>query len=204
MRPALAPTLLLVTALLAGCAGDSDVDSRQSSSVTCVNGVCEVCADGRCAPCEGNACDECRDGDCQELDVAAEDAAQPAQPLPDVDVHEAIPLVGGLPERTWTFDAAPGATGHVHFFLRDLATKEAVVMGTLCFDFSVTTPTDHAHKRTNCGGSSNVVITGGTTNVGVLELGSWGVQGAGHYVVKAASSGSQANELVVDVVIDNP
>lgn len=188
-------------ALLASGCTSVRVDEASASSVTCVDGACEVCVDGQCAPCDEDACADCRDGDCPELAGAAN--APPPAPLPDVSIQETHDLTFGLEPTSWTFEVADGATGHVRFVLRDLATKELTLMANACLQWTKTTETGVSKGARNCPGSGGLVVHGGTTNVGELDLLSWERLSQAHYKL-TASAGRQANELVVDIVVDNP
>lgn len=193
------PALFAVALLASGCTSSIQTDS--SSSVTCVNGACEVCVDGQCAPCNEDACDACRDGDCPELADAANTPAPVARP--DVNIQQTYDLTLGLEATTWTFDVADGATGHVRFLLRDLVTKELTLMANACIQWTKTGESSVSKGARNCPGGGGVVVNGGTTNVGPLDLLSWESLSQAQYQL-TASAGRQANELVVDIVVDNP
>jgi hypothetical protein len=198
---ALAPILVLAGCLESNVAStDTRDDGVHSSSVSCNNGDCEVCADGQCAPCEKSACDECRDGECPEFGRAAGAVAGAPE---DVDIQETHDLSLGLDDTTWSFDVAPQATGHVHLLLRDLATGQTEVMGSACVSYEIDGPGLHSKGSTgSCSNGSNIGVSG-STNGSPQYIVRWDELDVAHYSI-TASAGQQANELVVDIVVDNP
>ena len=121
--------------------------------------------------------------------------------LPDVGVHETYDLSRGLPETTWSFDVAQNASGHVLLTLRGAATDDRVIRGEVCLDYDIPRGSATQSSRSTCGGINlSVAVVVFPTNDPVLE-----VRGLapGPYRI-TASAPVQANELVVDIVVDNP
>ncbi len=207
-RPA-APSLtalllasLLLASLASGCIQVGSDSSRQRS-LTCVNGACEVCVEGDCAPCQGQACQDCLDGaSCPALDDPA--GAEPDEPLDDVAIDEVHDLSMGLPSTTWTFEVAAGATGRIWFTIRDLATREAVVKGEVCLEYEIVGPGRQTNGSAgSCSNGNFVVVIGGTTSDNPYPLLRWNPDTPGTYKFTAEGP-AQGNELVVEIVVDNP
>ncbi len=200
---ALVPLFALSGCLESSVTTEDDAGGSHSSSVSCVNGNCRVCADDECAPCAEGECEECRDGDCPAFDRAREAAAN-AVPPKDVDIQQTYPLTTGLAETSWSFDVAEGATGHVQLFVRDQATGDMELMGSSCvsYEWSNDAGSYSNGRQGSCGGS-NIGVSGSTNTSPHYYL-SWDSLEAGHYTIAASTSQPQANELVVDIVVDNP
>jgi hypothetical protein len=207
MRASRALLLLALVPLfgLAGCLEDGMEPGVHSSSVSCSNGDCVVCADDECAECEDSECEECRDGDCAAFARAREEAAI-AGPLADEDIQETHPLTTGLPETTWSFDVARGATGHVRFTVSDVATGKTSVGASACIEYEVDGPGAHStgSQGSNCSGGNLNLVVSGSTNGSPWTVLEWDpLPLTGHYEF-TVSAPPQGNELVVDIVVDNP
>jgi hypothetical protein len=200
------PVVFAMLVLSAGCLETSSTRTRDDNSVTCVDGVCEACIDDVCAECEeGQECDDCLDGDCPVVDEAQ---GNPSAPPQDVDVQQTYDLsMGGMPETSWTFDVAAGASGHAHLVLRDVVTKERVVMGGVCVSYDITGPNGSQSQGSQGGCSGAAVagqgVAGGTTTDQPIDLLGWDELREGHYSIRAQGP-QQPDELVVDIVVDNP
>lgn len=205
----------LLTALVAasGCIGTStesrsdhsqqclgDTCTAEDREMTCINGDCEVCVDDACAPCEREECERCFEGDdCPSLTPDGETAPER---LDDVDIQETYDLTQGLQSTTWNFQVAEGATGHASWIMHDLATRSAALSADLCVEWSFEgAEAASTGKNGSCG--SGFAVVSGTITDKPLRVVDWERLDAGTYTV-TASGPPQLNELVVDVVVDNP
>lgn len=172
--------------------------SRSSTSLTCSGDECEACVGEECTPCERGAdCDACLEGECLPVNTTA------AAPPEDVSIQERHSLVQGLRETTWTFAVAAGATGHARWTIADLATKSVTLHAAYCLQWSIEGPNVNSDGgQGHCNGGV-VSAASGTTTDQPLVIREWTELAAGQYRV-TVSAFEQANELIVDVAVDNP
>lgn len=190
MRAWSVAALVAMTVASAGCVvqvGDEDQsDDGQGSSVSelCINGLCRRCVDGECT------------GALVDLEREA------AGPHPDVAVHESHNMTLGLPTTSWTFWVSPNATAHVALRIADVATGQGSVLPNLCLAWERWTPTGRSSGgQGSCGGGSVLSVNGpGVEPKTVLA---WDSLAWGKYTI-TASAQAQPNELLVDIVVDNP
>lgn len=207
--------VLLLTAFVAasGCVGQStetrrdqsqqclgDACTTQDREMTCVEGECEVCVDDACAECERDDCERCFEQD--ECPTLTPDGEADAQRLEDVDIQETHDLSQGLASTTWTFQVARGATGHAYWIMHDLATRSYALSADLCVEWSFEGPSASANGNQGSCGTGFAAVSG-TTMDKPLYVVDWERLDEGTYTV-TASGPPQLNELVVDVVVDNP
>jgi hypothetical protein len=201
----LLPLALPALILLSGCLGGTSVVESDGHryETSCVNGQCEFCLDGECVPCSGGECDECMEsqGDCAAMRRGAPGAGVPAR-AEDFDAQETHDLAAGLPETEWGFDVAPGAAGHVRIVLSDPVARQATVMASACFRYSIEGPSgssDGSHG--DCSGGN--VVVGGSTNPAPRVIADWDQLRPGRYVLTLEAP-PQANRVAVDIHVDNP
>lgn len=182
-------TVALVV-LLSGClqvsttseSGSTGDDS--SFSETCFNGQCSTCVDGVCTG---------------PLEEFRQEAAKQHE---DVEIREAHDLLQGLSPTSWSFWVDANATGHIELRAVDLATGQAAVVPTVCVAWEHRTPSSSGQGSTgNCSSGTSIFVSGGTLTESTVL--SWQSLDRGHYTF-TASAPPQPNQLLVDIVVDNP
>jgi hypothetical protein len=128
-------------------------------------------------------------------------AAAPA----DVSIQERPALLAGLEAVTWRFDVAAGGTGHVLVEARDMATDEAAFGPDVCLTWEIDGPGgyEEGYAGSYCTSSNvNLVLTLPVSPPprGYID---WKVLREGSYAITAEAL-PQPNDLVVDIVVDNP
>lgn len=187
--------LLAVAIAVAGCFSSTDA-SREDSEPACEGDPCD-CDDAPCVACEGGGCASCAPGACPPVEQP-----DPVTAPADVDVHETYSLAQGLALTTWTFEAGPGASGHAAWTLQDLATHSVALSADLCLRWHHEGPQGTSNgTRGTCNGDGLGVS--GSTDARPLPIAEWETLEAGIYTVTAAGQ-PQANELLVEITIDNP
>ena len=109
----------------------------------------------------------------------------------------------GLAETRWAFEVSEGATGHVKVGAHDLATGQAAIGPDACIAYEIFGPWCHeeGNEGSDCSAWNLVVQTPGAGAPRAhLE---WMELREGRYVITAEGQ-PQPNELVVDIVVDNP
>lgn len=180
-------TLLVVCALAAGCLqiDASSSDSSSSSFLSqCINKVCRTCVDGNCT------------GPLENLRQEAKKQHE------DVNIHRTFDLSAGLAETTFVFWVDPNGTGKVSMQVVDPVAGETAVLPRACFAWQRHTGYASSQGQTgSCGGAGNVAVSiNGPAKHTVVD---WKSLEPGQLVL-TVSAPSQTNNLLVDIVVDNP
>lgn len=148
------------------------------------------------------------DGNEPVADAASVDpmAAEPeAIALPDTNFEERYELLQALPETTFAFDVAEGATGSVLVAVEPQDGPLLLYEGPVCAQWERLFPGGYARGSTgNCNdGGNGLTLSFGMPATERHVLLDWSELPAGAYKIKVRAD-AQPNELVVGIFVDNP